>query len=99
MQNSKELPNTETDKSSCEEGLNNSSIPRPLSGSISFGPTKKLLSFFIFELAQDVLTRCKRRKPKNPIMEILEVYILTVVGLEALINEICLDKIDQRKQS
>ena len=31
-------------------------------------------------------------------MDILEVYILSVAGLEALINEICLDKIDQRRE-
>lgn len=31
-------------------------------------------------------------------MDILEVYILSVTGLEALINEICLDKIDQRRE-
>ena len=81
-----------------ESAFSNLSVPRSFVNSVSFGPTKKLLSFFIFELAKDALTRCGGRESKNPIMEILEVYILTVVGLEALINEICLDKIDQRKR-
>jgi hypothetical protein len=69
-----------------------------LGAGISFGPSKKLLSFFILKLARNALTRCKRRSANAPMMDILEVYILSVAALEALANEICLDKIDQRKE-
>lgn len=61
--------------------------------------TKKLLSVCIFRLAKDALTRCKRSKNPGPVMGILEVYILTVSALEALINEIALEKIDQRREA
>lgn len=69
-----------------------------LASGISFGPSKKLLSFSILKLARNALIRCKKRSPNDPMMDILEVYILSVAGLEALANEICLDQIDQRRE-
>ena len=69
-----------------------------LTSGMAFGPSKKLLSFSILKLAGNALTRCKRRAPNDPMMDILEVYILSVAGLEALANEICLDQIDQRRE-
>jgi len=58
----------------------------------------KLLSISILELAQKVLHRCKRRKRQDQVSDILEVYILVAVSLEAFINEICLEKIAEAKE-
>ena len=85
------------DNQSVPTSLTAHKSPLALGSGISFGPSKKLLSFSILKLARNALTRCKRRSPNDPMMDILEVYILSVTGLEALVNEICLDKIDQRR--
>jgi hypothetical protein len=69
-----------------------------MSDAITFGPSKKLLSMFIFKIAKNALARCKRKNSQVSNHEILEVFILTIVGLESLINEICLEKIDQRQR-
>jgi hypothetical protein len=72
---------------------------KTLTEAIIFGGTKQLLSCSFFKLARKAVTRCKRHKTKNININVLEVYILVIVGLEALINEICLDKIDQRNSN
>lgn len=59
--------------------------------------TSHLLSIPILELAQKTLKRCERRKGPGPFADILEVYILVAVSLEAFINEVCLEKIDEYK--
>lgn len=70
---------------------------KTISEAIEMGPVKKLLSIFIFELAKDALRRSKRSRVQHPAIGILEVYILTVAALEAFINELCIEKIEQRK--
>ena len=59
--------------------------------------TSHLLSIPILELAHRILKRCERRKGSGPFADILEVYILVAVSLEAFVNEVCLEKIDEYK--
>jgi len=58
----------------------------------------KLLSIDLLKLAQKTIRRCKSRKDRGPTPDILEVYVLVAASLEAFINEVCLEKVDLRKQ-
>jgi len=60
--------------------------------------TAHLLSISILELAQKTLHRCTKRKKTGPIVDILEVYILVAVSLEAFINEVCVEKINEYEE-
>ncbi len=66
--------------------------------SIVFGGQTRFLSPFYLELALRSLQRCRRSR-KKPVTGYLEVFILVAVSLEAFINEVCLEKIDRRKEA
>jgi len=57
----------------------------------------KILSVFFLNFALKILKQCKIHKQQEPILDILQVYILTAASLEAFINEVCSDQIDTKK--
>jgi len=66
--------------------------------SIVIGEQTRFLSPFYLELALRSLQR-SRRSRKRPVTAYLEVFILVAVSLESFINEVCLEKIDRRKEA
>ncbi len=71
---------------------------RILAPAIVFGGHTRFLSPFYLELARQSFQRCARSR-KNPATGYLEGFILVAVSLEAFINEVCLEKIDRRKEA
>lgn len=69
-----------------------------LAQSIVIGPQTRFLSPFYLELASRSLQRYKRSR-KKPVTAYLEVFILVAASLEAFINEVCLEKIERRKET
>lgn len=66
--------------------------------SVVIGEQTRFLSPFYLELASQSLRRYGRGKRK-PVAGFLEVFILIAVSLEAFINEVCLEKMERRKEA
>lgn len=66
--------------------------------SIVFGPGTRFLSPFYLDLASRSLQRYGR-SAKKPAVGYLEVFILAAVSLEAFVNEVCLEKIERRREA